>query len=565
MVDLSVNNNMENANLLLKGFWYSNLPDIIDINELVDDIEIIFDKLNNKEHSIYKYTGDFITGWDNNIVNSPKYIFSPGVEVITFYDFKKNKSLREMQIPNLIYYLSFVYNTMVKFYDIFDVLYMKTENKSVIQNSISYLVFEDVFAIYSYDEVEDWAIVGTFTTQNNKIFTSAMIEENKKRILKAEKDYLYSLKMDIESFFPNLYTHNLERIASKFPFNTLVGEDEYFKFLDLFNRRINGNQTKGIPAGIFSSHIAAELCMLCVDDEIKRHITDTNLDIEYIRYVDDLTFFSDSKTQLSELLPIVQNILSKYTLRINGNKTESVKSVFIQQHTYIQEIEKNFAYLTKESVEHNFTLNDFFELKKYISVCLQEKRTSQIRTLLSLFYNKLEQEKLSINELQEEVFYYFIKLIFADVQLASHLYKIIDFLLSANNKEEFQNVLQKKKEKIDAEFPDTIIQIWHYYLIFKYCDDAVKNAILDNLGNRRINPVVITCMVSLGDNLNAKIFNYIKNSYINETHSTNWQKEILFSRWWLPLFKIKRYDSFDYDGFMNSENFIDVFNDFSKH
>lgn len=63
----------------------------------------------------------------------------------------------------------------------------------------------------------------------------------------------------------------------------------YFTFLDQFHQRVNNNQTKGIPAGVFSSHIAAELCMLCVDEEIRRYIADRP--IGYIRYVDDLTFF----------------------------------------------------------------------------------------------------------------------------------------------------------------------------------------------------------------------------------------------------------------------------------
>lgn len=46
-------------------------------------------------------------------------------------------------------------------------------------------------------------------------------------------------------------------------------------------------------------------------------------DIEYIRYVDDMTFFSGSMETIYEKLPLIQRVLNKYRLRINSNKTES--------------------------------------------------------------------------------------------------------------------------------------------------------------------------------------------------------------------------------------------------
>lgn len=79
--------------------------------------------------------------------------------------------------------------------------------------------------------------------------------------------------------------------------------------------KINSNQTKGIMSGCFSSRIASELLMLCVDYEISTYIRDK--DVEYIRYVDDFTFFSDSKEQLQSIIAYVQKILNKYKLRIN--------------------------------------------------------------------------------------------------------------------------------------------------------------------------------------------------------------------------------------------------------
>ena len=45
MVDLTQENYLTNARLLLHGFWYAELPDLLDINSLEESIEDIFDEI----------------------------------------------------------------------------------------------------------------------------------------------------------------------------------------------------------------------------------------------------------------------------------------------------------------------------------------------------------------------------------------------------------------------------------------------------------------------------------------------------------------------------------------
>ena len=137
----------------------------------------------------------------------------------------------------------------------------------------------------------------------------------------------------------------------------------YFEFLDKFHQRINNNQTKGIPAGVFSSHVAAELCMLCADEEIRNYIETKNYRISCVRYVDDLTFFSDSKVELATLYPAVQSILNHYRLRINGNKTETLHAAFINQSAYIDELEKEFPILQAAEGSKSLHTSELFSLK----------------------------------------------------------------------------------------------------------------------------------------------------------------------------------------------------------
>lgn len=565
MIDLTQENYLTNAKLLLNGFWYAELPNLIDMEELEEAIEDIFTGIENSEIRTFKKSADdFIEDFCG--IASPPYVRSPGVEAISFFDFKKNRSLREMQIPNLVLYFAFMYNTLANFSDLFEKLYLDPTNSRYVDNSNSYLVFEDEFVLHSYLGEDEIISAGVFTTKNNKISTSVALAENRKRFLATEADYLYSLKMDIESFFPNLYTHNFEKMADKLPFSNLSVDFRYFRFLDHFHQRINNNQTKGIPAGIFSSHIAAELCMLCVDEEIRNYLEIRENPIGYVRYVDDLNFFSDSESELAELYPIVQSILNKYRLRINGNKTEAIHAVYSLQPAYIAEILHDLPILSETDEPQNITTSDYYLVKRYIGNCLNDKRSSQIRALLTLLYRRISENTIRIGEISKELFYYLLKLVFEDVSLTTHIYRLLDLILEREaDSAEFIAALQRKGPKIDAEYPDTILQIWHYYVLFRYSSDEARMEMVKSLRTKHFNPLVASTMVLRGKKKNKELYSIIRDAYKLEAGEAGWQATIMNSRWWLPLFKISRYDSHNYDHFMQSANFPDLLKMFLPH
>lgn len=248
MVDLTQENYLTNARLLLHGFWYAELPDLLDINSLEESIEDIFDEIENGQVKSFKQdTDDFIL--DFSRIVSPPYIRAAGVEAISFFDFKKNNSLREMQIPNLLHYIAFIYNTLLNFESLFQTLYLNSDNAQYVANSNSYLVFEDEFVLHSYDGDDNIIAAGVFTTKNNKISTSAALTENKKRLLVAEADYLYSLKMDIESFFQTYIPITLKRWQIKYLFQSWMPIFATFNFLIVFtNASIIIRQKVFLPA-----------------------------------------------------------------------------------------------------------------------------------------------------------------------------------------------------------------------------------------------------------------------------------------------------------------------------
>lgn len=392
-----------NVEALLQGMWYSELPELIDITRIYHNMRNVLEKIGRGDYAYYKVDDNgFIIDFKG--IDSPSYLRKPGVEPITYYTFKRNKSLREMQMVNLIHYCAFIYNSLYVFDDIFAKLYLDEENSEYISSSNSYLVVGESFSIdleYDVEEIDE----GVFVNGNNKTASWIKMEEGKMRIQKNQKSKIYFIKLDIESFFPNLYTHYLARIGQREPYKSLDVPQYYYDFMDKFHQRINDNQTKGVPAGNFSSHIGAELLMLCVDYDIRKTIGERK--IGYVRYVDDMTFYSDDQQELDSMVISVQKILTNYRLRINGNKVEKGKLVKNQGMKISKvEIFEKFKYLNSvDNLELKY--EDFFDFKCYIINLLETGRIGQIKTLLTRFLNRMNEEKILFNEI-DSWFYYFL-------------------------------------------------------------------------------------------------------------------------------------------------------------
>lgn len=287
MIDKNNDIQQRNIDLLIAGYWYEDLPPVIDIANMKGMIKGIIEKIDNDIYDDFYKTDGIITEYKNT--QAPSYIFNDGIEPITFFEFKKNGALREMQIPNLKYYCTFVYNTIAVYDELFSKLYSEPEYDKYVCNSNSYILFNELFHIYKlYDGSEEIIESGIFAVKNNKTTGQLAHEENNVRYLKKQGAKLHSVKVDIESFYPNVYTHYFSKIKDAEPYKDNICCDTYFDFLDYYNMKINNNQTKGIVTGVYSSTISAELLMLCVDYEINNVIGD---EVTYIRYVDDLTFF----------------------------------------------------------------------------------------------------------------------------------------------------------------------------------------------------------------------------------------------------------------------------------
>lgn len=562
MIDFNADNTTTNAQILLEGMFYSELPPIFDYTVLKENILEVLMKMEEEEYIHFRYESGFIKDYKEII--PPKYIRGSGVETITYYAFKRNTTLREMQIPHLLHYCGFIYNSLFVFEDIFTPLYLDPDHYNYVENSNSYFVVGNSFTVSSgyndWEELEE----GIFTNDNNKIQNNAMFGENRRRYSLRQEAYLYSLKMDIESFFPNIYTHYFEKIAEYEPYKRLKFEKEYFVYLDNFHQKINNNQTKGIPAGVFSSHIAAELCMLCVDYLIRQEIGER--EIGYIRYVDDMTFFCDSKQELEQMAILVQRILNKFRLRVNGSKTEyNANARFLGNRSNIRAVYERLPFL-KEDQQAILNEDEFQCFKVYMSELLKMESLSQMKAILTLFLRRLKEKKLELGDEEYTWFCYIYILAFENENLVYHVYKILDEILEGIwETSSFLAVLNKKTGYINERYKDTLFQIWHYYVLVRHMSEEQRAECMEEyFRTGEANPIIVCWFAENGDHKNKKLIKHIKEIFSEDTGGQGWQQQIMFSKWWLPLLKIRMMDKHNYYKIMQGGNFPQILEDLTQ-
>lgn len=566
-------NDIDKTNIkrLIEGYNYSYLPERLLFGDIEINIEnIVLELLKNEACYCYCYTKDSSLINIENLkdVHSPDYIYNFGSEPISFFDFKKNGSYREIQIPNLIYYIAFIYNSIISSDEVFNKIY--NQDNDFINYSNSYVVFEKEFRIQSnYNDIDEVVSGGEFATRNNKTVNQLTSEEKTRKYLEKMSSKLYVLKLDIESFFPNIYTHFLSSIKDKEPYKDLILEKDYFIFLDKYNMKVGSNQTKGIMSGCFSSHIGSELLMLCVDYEISDHIKD--LDIGYIRYVDDFTFFSDSKEQLFTITNYVQKVLNKYKLRINHSKTKINENIKFIDSLYFNSI--NHDYCLIGDIWNNY--DDFIQLKEIFRNYLELNKSSELKVLLSRIARKIKESEIVFdssnpNQNVKCMINYMLQLIFFDPYIAVNCYKVLYELLSYYQNKyigttEIIDCLENKTKQLNERYSNTLIQIWHYYLLNKFGERKnIATYYFDLLEqtknqNESINPLVLLSFIEKGNNKNNDIFKYIVEEHRKSCkNDINCKQTIMLSKWWLPLLHIRSVDNHNYQNFYNNNNFISI-------
>ena len=122
------------------------------------------------------------------------------------------------------------------------------------------------------------------------------------------------LKMDIQHFYESLPIELILDILTKFSQKTTLYTFEELKKYTIVNDIL--------PTGAVTSAHLANACMKSIDKKIEQLCE--KQDVEFSRYMDDLFFSANNKSDLQKTEIFVRELLAKYHLQINDDKVKYV-------------------------------------------------------------------------------------------------------------------------------------------------------------------------------------------------------------------------------------------------
>ncbi|KMK53658.1 Reverse transcriptase (RNA-dependent DNA polymerase) [Fructobacillus sp. EFB-N1] len=162
--------------------------------------------------------------------------------------------------------------------------------------------------------------------------------------------YKVSKKIDIQNFFPSVYTHSLtwallgSKSVAKMAKKSML--DKSFEgAIDRLMQSINFKETNGIVVGPEFSRVIVELLLSKVDTIVEKNLLEkhnkvNNIDYSIIRYVDDIFIFSND----SQLNNVIENefesCLRTFNLSINDSKIKDFSDTTSILYSRVTEIKK---------------------------------------------------------------------------------------------------------------------------------------------------------------------------------------------------------------------------------
>lgn len=174
---------------------------------------------------------------------------------------------------------------------------------------------EDLSLYYNY-----------FSFNKHKTIISLITSPSFKR---TQYKFKYFRKLDIQNFFPSIYTHSLSW--------ALFGEKslgkKYMNVHDIFPndtdstmQKINFKETNGIVVGPEISRVISEMLLIHIDRKLLLYLEDKNLyhqkDYVIYRFLDDYFIFTYNSENISMIEEKLQLLLREFNLTLNIHKSE---------------------------------------------------------------------------------------------------------------------------------------------------------------------------------------------------------------------------------------------------
>lgn len=523
---------MSEINVVKESFVFptKHLPNCFTNLNLYDKLDDIYNSYDNIEEIL---NDNFILeagkikefeGYNDNIFGLKK-----GTEPIDLYISKPNGANRIISVVNPLVLIPLHYYINKYHEEILEEQVNATDN----YDSSSRFSFEEgqFIRLYNYDEVPtmlDYANVVQPNYQYNLL--------NKQKICDGK---YYHLGVDINNFFNSIYTHtiswNLKNDANKIIFDNL----------DVLNRTLNRNETKGIVIGPYTSSLFSEIILSKVDRNIIQKCK--KKDISFVRFCDDYDFYSDSKESLeNDTRLLISESLSNYKLDLNMNKMKLEEFPFISLNT----IQNKNVFLLMKRIEENayedkleFIEDVMNEINNSVKI-----KYSNCKYLLKILTTKIKKNVITKdyfdNDTAEILLDFLINMMFKQNMISPDAFNLIVEIFNLTELDKDRIIIKWiKKRNSRISHIKEITDIWLAYLIIKlniYNDESTKYML------------VIMSKSDLGAILSFEYFNknnllgvykrqikeYLTNikKELNKRYSNDWKKASYYSKYWLLFY-----------------------------
>lgn len=230
-----------------------------------------------------------------------------------------------------------------------------------------------------------------------------------KRKLIAARNKKIEIKLDINNFYPSIYTHSITwamvgkdlaksiwRANGNKPIATPSNQDEMLYNiaynLDVKIEHCQDKQTSGIPVGPDTSFIVAELLASYVDQKVGSAFPG----ITACRYYDDYSLFVSSREEAEAVVRYIQQVLGDLELSINEAKLE-IKEAPCH---FINDFAEELAPFKFDGQKAEKALMGYFNI--LFKLC--ELHPNRLSTIIRYGLKPLESEKLIIGPQTKELF-----------------------------------------------------------------------------------------------------------------------------------------------------------------
>lgn len=334
-------NDLENTNLTAKINF--DKPEITNSIAEYSKADYLFTDIFNLDE-LY----DFIISSNNilnNVINSN---FNPRKSQETepiYFSIPKNKYYRrQLKLPNIYSYLELMYYVL--------------QNKDEFINK------------FMSNEKSTSKYMGMFK------FKYKVTEQIKKSKIKFHKKIL---KVDLSNFYHTVYTHTIPWIINGKSNSKLHRKNNNFaNNIDVLLENCQYGETHGVPTGNLITKLIMELYMCYFDEHMDSY---HNRKLDYIRYVDDISFPFSSENEENDFLLAYRYTTREYELIPNDNK------IMVEEYPFLHKRDKTniFNYFDDINFKKSNLKSIISTIESFCNYCESEEANGNKGAIKCIF------------------------------------------------------------------------------------------------------------------------------------------------------------------------------------